>query len=77
MTAIQIHRHIIGQVICRDCEFNEQSTADPRSPDIPQILSDGAMHAMSENHKVHGHIEDDRDIEPIGGDYDDPRWEHA
>ena len=64
MTAIQIHRHVVGTVNCRDCGFNEESTADPRSPDIPEILSHGAMHAMTENHRVHEHIEDDREVVP-------------
>jgi hypothetical protein len=63
-TAIDIHRHLAGQVRCRDCEFREEATGDPQSPTVQAIIAHGAMHAVAEGHHVHEHIEDDRDIEP-------------
>jgi hypothetical protein len=67
MTAIQIHRHLTGQVTCHDCGFHEESTADPQSPTIQSIVAHGAMHVVAQGHHVHEHIEDDREVTPAGG----------
>jgi len=72
MTAIVIHRHLMGTVSCALCGFHEESTADPTSPTLASILADAAMHVVTTEHVVSEHIEDDRMVYPHGATTNDP-----